>query len=212
MDNRQVVQNFFGKPVRIFKATFKVDPHTRNFSQPHQKFTIETYGMPLPDFCSAVSYDQSHVMSLVYSYREAFQGLYCIESIPDKSGRLQPTVIMALEMVECLFFQLYTQDVSTHLPRTKMIRFWRQLLLTISLIRSRKLMFTHDPFTAFKAASPEYRDLLLMRSSREFALLVKARAETEGVTKETVYRRLRRMRGSNVINGKGLPRKVRGGS
>jgi len=211
MDDRPVIQNFLGKPVRFFKDSFQVELPLREGNLSVRVFALKTYATPLPDFCSAIGCKESRVISLIESSREVFQGLYRTERLPDIHGRIQPCILMAQELVEILISKILAAAGKDPLTRARMFKFQRWFMLTVGLIRNGKFQFIRNSFNQFKEATQEYRDILFLRSGHEIALRVKAIAEKEGVYPSTVYARLRQMRGGNVINGKGVPRKTRGG-
>lgn len=208
MENKPVVQNFLCKPVRFYKATFEVEMTPCNGGSSYHNFNLETWAIPLPDFCKAIGYRSTKVTELIKSSSDVFQGLYRMEQIPDALGRMQNTIVMAQEMVDGLVFKLHTSRIDDEQTRNQVIDFQRFIMLTIGLIRRGKLKMTHDLAASF-ACPPDYQNLLMLPSGRDLKRAVGMVADKEGVSSETVYRKLRRLRGSNVINARGVPRKQR---
>jgi hypothetical protein len=211
MDNCQVIQCFRGKPVRFFRATFETDVNSRSGYVSQQKFQLQTYALPLIDFCNACGCDKAHMMKHFEALKETFQGLFITESLSDTTGKLQPGIIMAHEMVIGLASSLCASPIES-LTRARLIDFQRWMLRVVSLIRKGNLNFTNHPFNIFKNAPPKWVELLSLRSGHMLAAQVKAIAREEGISAEHAYRRLNQMRGGNVLTAKGIPRKKRGGN
>jgi hypothetical protein len=76
MDTLPVVQNFFGKPVRFFKADFWVEEHCRNDNAPPMNFMLETWAIPLPDYAKAIGYGVEHIWRIIQRSDETFAGFY----------------------------------------------------------------------------------------------------------------------------------------
>lgn len=227
MENKPVVQNFLGKPVRFYKTTFGVEMTPRNTGSSMREayskqtemrgrnapssrniFTVETYAIPFPDFCQAIGYDERSVTKLIRSSRDVFEGLHRVEKIPDSLGRIQSTIMLSQEMADGLVFKISTSRIKDEATRNQVIDFQRFIMLTIGLIRRGKLKMTHDLATSF-SCPPDYQNLLTLPSGRDLKRAVGVVADREGISAETVYRKLRRLRGSNVINSRGIPRKQR---
>jgi len=51
---KPIIQNFFGKPVRFFKADFRIEEHSRYTNAPPMNFMLETWAIPLPDYSQAI--------------------------------------------------------------------------------------------------------------------------------------------------------------
>lgn len=182
---------------------------TRNAYSSLTTFTVETIAIPLPDFCDAVGYNKSWILNLIKSSADAFDGLYRTEAIPDALGRMQKTILLSQEMVDGLVFKLHTSRIKDPNTRAQVVDFQRWIMLTVGLIRRGKFKVTRDLAGAFKQAPPEYRDLLSLPSGRDLARMVHIQASAEGVRPETVYRKLRLIRGGNVVKESGEPRKKR---
>jgi len=227
MDTKPVVQNFLGKPVRFYKTSFELEmgpcnvtPSPLNTPQPRTEmrgryapsssriFHIETYAIPFPDFCQAVGYDERAVTKLIRSSRDVFEGLHRVEKIPDSLGRMQSTIMLSQEMADGLVFKISTSRIKDLKTRNQVIAFQRFIMLTIGLIRRGKLKATHNLETSF-SCPPDYQNLLSLPSGSDLARAVGMVADKEGTSPVTVYRKLRRLRGSNVINARGVPRKQR---
>jgi len=210
MNNHQIIQSFQGKPVRFYKATFKVGVKTRPTSISHQNFYLETYAIPLPDFCNAIGCDKTFVTKLIGTSKEVAQGLYRGEQFADKEGLLQSSVLIALELANGLAFNISTLHIKP-LSKIRIADFQKWVLFIVSQIRKGKFQFTKNPYNEFKNAPLEYIEMLQMKSGALLSQRVTVQAEMEGISREHVYRRLRQMRGGNVITKKGVPRKMRGG-
>lgn len=208
MENKPVVQNFLGKPVRFYKTVFELEMGSCNVTPSSRKFKLETIAVPLPDYCSAIGILEHGLRQMIQLSEEVFKGLYRTEIIPDALGRNQPTIIMAQEMVDGLTFKIHTSRIKDPETRNQVIDFQRFIMLTIGLIRRGKLLSTHDLATSF-SCPPDYQNLLTLPSGRDLKRAVGMVADKEGLSAETVYRKLRRIRGSNVINARGVPRKQR---
>lgn len=220
MENRPIVQNFLGKPIRFYKTKFRLEIRGHNATQSEAEmrccnvtssthsFTLETLAIPFPDFCSALGYAEEAVRRIIDNSRDVFDGFYRHEIITDALGRNQKTIILSQEMVDGLVFKLSTSRIKDPLIRSRVIEFQRWVVITIGLIRRGKLKMTHDLATSF-SCPPDYQNLLMLPSGRDLKRAVGMVADKEGVSAETVYRKLRRLRGSNVINARGVPRKQR---
>jgi hypothetical protein len=210
MDSRQVIQCFRGKPVRFFRATFETEINPQSESVSRQKLKIQTYAVPLIDLCNATGCDKALVMRHFEALKETYHGLFTNETLPDTTGKSQPSILMAYEMVIGVASSLITSRIND-LSRARVIDFQRWVLQIISLIRRRKLQFFTNPYNVFKNAPAVYIEMLQMVSGAHLSRKVTIQAETEGITREQIYRRLHQMRGGNVITTKGVPRKMRGG-
>lgn len=220
MDTRPIIQSFFGTPVRFYKTTFEVEMRSRNMTsrakigsryvtQSLDKFTVETIAIPLPDFCSALGLKEHGLRQMIRLSEETFKDLYRTEQIPDALGRMRKTIILSQEMVDGLVFKLHTSRIKDPNTRVQVVDFQRWIMLTVGLIRRGKFKVTRDLAGAFKQAPPEYRDLLSLPSGRDLARMVHIQASAEGIRPETVYRKLRLIRGGNVVKESGEPRKKR---
>lgn len=209
MENRQVVQHFCGKPVRFYKKTFQVKIDSQLSFSLQNNICLDTYAVPLSDFCDATSCDESLVKKLIASLAPTFLDLCIAKPIPDKRGCLKPGIIMAREMVDALMLNLFTISGTSQVCKAKLIKFFPWIIQVIDLIRKGKLKFVRNQLGEFKKLPSAYRDLLSLQSSRELASRVKLQAGIEGVRPETIYRRLREIRGGSVITKNGIPRKTR---
>jgi len=224
MDTKPVVQNFLGKAVRFYKASFEVEmtprktgscnvtppieSSRRNAYSTNRNFTFETWAIPFPDFCAAVGYDKKSVLDLINGSADVFADFYRIEQIPDIRGRRQKTILMAQEMADALAFKLSVSRIKDTETRARVIEFQRWVIFTFALIRRGKLKTTRDISVSF-SCPPDYQNLLSLASGQDLARAVAAVADKEGTAPVTVYRKLRRLRGTNVINARGVPRKQR---
>lgn len=222
MDILPVVQNFFGKPVRFFKAEFQVETHHRyggtsieNQTETHScytnasyaNFTLETWAIPLPDYSQAIGYPTAQIFDLIKRNKETFAGFYRQETIPDALGRRQNTILMAVEMCDMITAKLHTSRIKNPETRAAVIQFQRWVILMFGLIRRGRLRPIR--WIQSKEAPPEYFAVLSLPSGRETRRAVLALAKKDNITEQQVYRRIQKFTGTNMITAKGMPRRHR---
>jgi hypothetical protein len=95
-----IIQNFFGRPVRFFKAEFWVEIEKGLGGYRTPPILISSWGIPFPDFCDAIGQDKKEVRRKIKLDKEVYEGLYITVPIPDALGRLRPTILMAQEMCD----------------------------------------------------------------------------------------------------------------
>lgn len=220
MEAKPIVQDFLGHPVRVFRTEFQVEMTPRNTGSSseigsHNEtqspfiFTFPTLAIPFPDFCRGIGQREQNIRRMIQLSEEVFAGLWRVEQIPDALGRMRPTILMAQEMVDGLIMKLHTSRIQDEATRQRVIEFQRFVMFTLSLIRRRKILPIRDTALAMGDIPEPYRNMLTMKSSTELATMVKAQAAAEGKCKQTIYSKLNRYRGGNVITATGRPRKRR---
>lgn len=203
MNSLPIIQTFFDTPVRFFKAEFAIEMRSRH----GVPILIETYAVPFPDFCRAVSYREDKIRALINRSNEVFKPFYKIELIPDALGRLQKTIVMAQEMCDMLMIKIEPSRIKDVEKRTMIIDFQKWVMYAFHLIRTGRLRPARwNPGENF---SSDYLGLLSLPPGRETKKAVLELVEKESKSYQTIYRRLQKVRGSNAITGKGLPKKTR---
>lgn len=205
MDNRRIIQSFLDKPVRFYKVTLPLGNTLPSTCRP---FHADTYAIPLEDFCNAVCCGQDEILKLIKLPEHPSSELYLLDQLSGKGGKQVQSVILSKELLYGLTFSLWEMESEPDI-KARIVSFQRWIMMVVGQIRTGKLHFSRNRFAEFNDAPQEYLDLLQMRSCRELSQQVKWLAEKEGVRYESIYRRLRAMRGSNVITENGLPRKTR---
>jgi len=220
--SKPVIQNFFGKPVRFFKADFWVEEHSHNGNAPIENsieehcrydnapplnFMLETWAIPLPDYAKAIGYGVEHIWRIIQRSDETFSGFYRHETIYDAQAHRQRTTIMAVEMCDMLTAKLHTSRIKDPETRAAVIRFQRWVIMMFGLIRRGKLRPARWP-KDYNAPS-SYLTLCSIPSGRDLAEAVAALAKEEKRSETTIYRRLQKMTGENVTTRKGVPRRTR---
>lgn len=237
MNTLPVVQTFFGKPVRFFKAEFQVEmnhhnggsfienptemgsrngtPSVKNITETHPRngdasigfFTLETWAISLPDYCRAIGYPVKKIFDLIQRSKEVFDGFYRQEIIPDTLGRRQKSILIAVEMCDMLTAKLHTSRIKDPKTRAAVIQFQRWVILMFGLIRRGRLRPVR--WIQGKEAPPEYLAVLSLPSGRETRKAVLILAEKNNITEQQVYRRIQKLTGTNIITVKGKPRRTR---
>lgn len=204
---KPVIQNFFGKPVRFFKADFEVEMGCRYDTPSMQIFQLESVAVPLPDYANAIGYGEEHIRKIIQRSQDVFEGFYRTERITDALGRLQPTVLMAVEMCDMLTAKLHTSRIKDPETRAAVIRFQRWVIMMFGLIRRGKLRPARWP--KGRDIPSDYLALCSIPTGRDLAAAVADLARQENRSETTIYRRLQKMTGENVTTRKGVPRKTR---
>jgi hypothetical protein len=219
---KPVIQTFFGKPVRFFKADFWVEENHhydgaplqntteergRNDPSPIVNFLLETWAVPFPDFCRAIGYEERAIRLMISRNADAFHGFYRHETIYDAQAHRQRTIIMAVEMCDMITARLQASRIKDPETRAAVIRFQRWVIMMFGLIRRGKLRPARWP-KDYNAPSA-YLTLCSMPSGRDLTAAVAALAQKENRSETTIYRRLQKMTGENVTTRKGIPRKTR---
>lgn len=219
---KPVIQTFFGKPVRFFKADFWVEEHCRNDNtsientreercrydtSPQINFTLETWAITLPDYAQAIGYGEEHIRRIIQRSADSFHGFYRHETIYDAQAHRQRTIIMAVEMCDMITARLQASRIKDPETRAAVIRFQRWVIMMFGLIRRGKLRPARWP-KDYRAPST-YLTLCSLPSGRDLKEAVAALAKQEKRSETTIYRRLQTMTGENVTTRKGVPRKTR---
>ena len=221
MNTLPVVQTFFGKPVRFFKAEFQVENHRyggtsiENASEerhhhdasPRINFTLETWAIPLPDYASAIGYPARVIRRMIHLNNDIFDGFYRHETIYDAQAHRQRTILMAVEMCDMLTARLQASRIKDPETRAAVIRFQRWVIMMFGLIRRRRLRPVR--WIQGKEAPPEYLAVLSLPSGRETRKAVLILAQKNNITEQQVYRRIQKLTGTNIITVKGKPRRTR---
>lgn len=219
---KPIIQNFFGKPVRFFKADFRVEMNHRNGGAPIEnmtemgsrngtpcamKFTLETWAIPLPDYCRAIGYPEPKIRDMLKRNKEAFEDFYKAELVHDSLGRLQSTILMAVEICDMITARLQASRIKDPATRSAVIRFQRWVIMMFGLIRRGKLRPARWPKERDVPAN--YLALCSLPSGRDLKEAVLALAKQEERHPATIYRRLQKFTGENTTTRKGVPRRTR---
>lgn len=219
MDYRMIDQSFDGKRVRFIRSELEIaleprvlalsrGPSATNRPLTH-KFKFETWAIPLQDFCSALSIEKTSVKVVIKRNHAAYLGLHTLMPVPDGDGSRRRTTVIVPEMATAIAARLAAGGQLDDEAVTRIADFQRWLIYIGGLIRQGKLQAVSQNTMRVLAVPDGYRDLVCMRSGRELARRVTALADAEGLSKEHVYRLLRRLRGGNVITKSGVSRKKR---
>lgn len=222
METLPIVQAFFGKPVRFFKAEFfitmgcrydtpspsqRVAMHCRNDNASGSVSVLETWAVPLPDYARAIGYAVDGVWRIIKRNREVFEGFYRTEAVVDTLGRLQPTVVMALEMCDGLNMKLHAARIKDPRVRAWVVAFQRWVILTFGLIRTGRLRPAR--WARNENTPTEYLNILSLPPGSATRSAVAALAATEGKSQQQIYRRLQVIRGGNAITRAKTHKKTR---
>jgi len=175
------------------------------------KISIQTWAIPLPDFCKALNQNPFNITRMIKGNSDVFEGLYRTEKIADALGRMQPTFLMALEMCQMLVAKLHTSRLKDPQIKALVVGFQRYLTFTFYLINTRQLRPARWPKNG-EAIDPRYLHSLSIPSGCEHKVLIQAIAKEEDFSENTSYRRAHKVRGSNIITAKGKPRRTRSDS
>lgn len=204
MDTLPVIQNFFGKPVRFFKAEFKMEIRGHHAPQSPEKITIETWGVPFPDFCRSIEKSEKDIRRMINLSDDVFRPFYRIEHIPDALGRQRTTILMAYEMCMLLAARLNTSKIKDADLKEKIVQFQQWIMIVFHMIRRGKLR----PVRMYRGAEspPDYLSILSLPSGRETRKAVIELARKESVTEQQIYRRFQKLTGENMRTRKGNPK------
>jgi len=205
MNTLPIIQTFFDKPVRFFEAEFTPEMHSYNGNASPIKKLLETWAIPLPDYARAIGYPIPKIFEMIKRNIGVFEGFYRTEPIPDSLGRMQQTIIMAVEMCDGLNMKLHTTRLKDPNVREMVTRFQRWVLFAFHLIRTGKLRGVR--WNIGKEIPSEILRILSLPSGRETSNAVKEFSEKEGISKAQGYHRLQQVRGSNSLTVKGIPKR-----
>lgn len=206
MNRLPIIQTFFDKPVRFFKAEFTPELYPRNGDTGYPETLLETGAIPLPDYCEAIGYPVKKIFDMIHRNKDVFEGFYRHELILDRFGRQQRnTILMAVEMCDGLNMKLHTTRLKDPAVREMVTRFQRWVLFAFHLIRTGKLRGVR--WNIGKEIPSEILRILSLPSGRETCKAVKEKAVQDGISLQQAYRRLQQVRGSNSITYKGVPKR-----
>ncbi len=155
-----IVTHFLNTPVRFFPMQVEREMGSCNvtpspdknqamgsyYTTPsHTKITIETQAIPLPDYARAIDYKEHGIRQMIAKNDDLFRQFYKTEIIPDSIGRLQPTILMAVEMCDMLTAKLHTSRIKDPVVRSKVIEFQLWTMLIFGMIRLGQLRPVHVP-------------------------------------------------------------------
>lgn len=220
MDCRMIDQGFDGNRVRFIRSVFEIELESRPLDPIRRstatgrlslppKLKFETWAIPLQDFYSALLIDKGCVMTVVKRNHATFRGLHTRMMVSDNEGFRSQTMVIMPEMATMIAAKLSAGGLLDDEAMIRTANFQRWMIYICGLIRQGKLKAVSQNTLRVLAVPEGYRDLVCMRSGRELARCVTALAAGEGLSKEHIYRLLRRIRGGNVITTKGMPRKTR---
>lgn len=203
-----IIQTFLNRPVRFFKANFEVDLHPHDGDTASPKFPLETWAIPMPDYAEAVGYPTKRVWRMIQLNLPSFQDFFKYELIFDRANaQRRNTILMAVEMCETLTMRLQASRIKDPEIRARVIRFQRWVPIVFHMIRTRRLR----PIQWNKGIDLDssYLPLLSVPSGKSHKERVVELANAEGKSPMTIYRRLKAVRGTNIITRRGVPRKTR---
>ena len=231
-----IIQSFLDRPVRFFKTNFEVDLRHHNDAtgqkledhndppgQPEngtemgghdappisgRKFSFETWAIPLEDYAAAVGYQGTLIRRMIRLNIDSFRDFFQIEAVLDRTAaQRRKTILMAVEMCETLTMRLQASRIRDAEIRARVIRFQRWVPIVFHMIRTRKLR----PVRWNKGIDldSKYLPLLSIPSGRAHSERIGELAQAEGKSRQTIYRHLKAVRGTNIITGRGVPRKTR---
>lgn len=208
MNTLPVIQNFFGKPVRFFKTEFTPDLYPRYGDTGSQKTLLKTWAIPLPDYCDAIGYPVKKIFDMIQRNRDVFDGFYRHELILDRfGGQQRRTILVAIEMCDGLNMKLHTTRIKDPAVRESVTRFQRFMIYAFHLLRTGRLRGVR--WNLSKDVPAEVLAILSLPSGREHKQSVLEYAKQEGICLGNAYRRLKSIRGSNIITKKGKPKENR---
>lgn len=202
-----IIQSFFGTVVRFFNAEFKMEMRHHYDTPSPTEIVIKTWAVALPDYATSIGYPEHLIRRMIRLNNEVFRHLWRIEQIPDVLGRIQPTILMAQAMCDMLATNLYTSRIKDPSKRAAIIRFQQWTMIVFDMIRMGKLRPARWPQRT--NVSQKYLPLLSIPSGKFHREKIIELAREEGRCLNTIYRRLKLVRGSNIITAKGKPRKSR---
>lgn len=206
MNTLPIIQNFFGRPVRFFRAEFMPELDCHNGSPGLNKYLLKTWAIPLPDYAEAIGYGDESILKIIQRNKEVFEGFYTYESIPDRTtGQRRRTLLMAIEMCDGLNMKLHTSRIKDPSVREMVIRFQRWVLFAFHLLRTGKVRPVR--WCLDREIPPEYLEALGMPSGRQRRKLIKEIAGREGKSEQQIYRRLQKLSGANTVTRKGRPKR-----
>lgn len=203
METLPVIQNFFGKPVRFFKADI-----VGTWGGYDTPLRLETWMIPFPDFCSALGQEEKEVRRKIRLDDEVYKGLYSTELILDRTNsQRRHTLLMAYEMCQLIVAKLETSRIKDPVKQAMVIAFQQRLMIAFHLLRTGKIRPVR--WDIGKDIPAEYLDILSLPMGREHRKTVQELAEREGKSLQHTYRRLQSLRGGNAITKKGTPKRRR---
>jgi hypothetical protein len=168
--------------------------------------TRERIGIPLPDFCFAIGYPEHGIRQMLKRNPESFEGYWTILPIPDALGRMQPTIILFEEAIVGLTMMLQASRLKNPAVRQSVIHFKRLGMELIPAIRRGEIKPVRV-LNKIEGILPEYYEALQSVGYAR-AKRIKELAETDGITRATVCRRLKLINGGqNLPTKKGEPKK-----
>jgi hypothetical protein len=194
-----IIQNFFRIPVRFFRLNFEVEMHTRK--------ALQTWAIPLADLASSVNYPQRLIRKIILRNLKFFIHSYKIDFARDSYGRYESMILIPGEMMSALTVGIQGSSTKNPKIRERARHFQRWALIVLHMIRTRKLI----PVRWIRSTDVDskYIALLSIPSGRDHKKRVAELAREEGKSLMTIYRRLKWIRGSNIITARGTPRKTR---
>lgn len=202
MNTLPIIQTFFDKPVRFFKAEIAVS--WGGYDNPPS--IMQTWGIPFPDFCEAIGHDEKNLKRKIKLDDAVYKELYWTETIWDRTNsQRRRTALMAYEMCQMIIAKLETSRIKDPAIREMITRFQRWVIFAFHLIRTGKLRGVR--WNMGKDIPSEFLRILSLPSGSETHKAVLEQAQKEGKCEQRVYKKLQQVRGSNSITSKGIPKK-----